>query len=63
MYQFIPLHSCDYLYEILIKINVRTDEGSGRNEIWAVNKNVKYEYLCKVGSDYQWNWWPDNPVG
>ena len=55
MYQFIPLHSCDYLYEILIKINVRTDEGSGRNEILAVNKNVKYEYLCKVGSDYQWN--------
>ena len=41
MYQFIPLHAGDYLYEILIKINVTTDEGNGRNEIWAVNKNMK----------------------
>ena len=28
MYQFIPLHSCDYLYKILIKINVATDESA-----------------------------------
>ena len=27
MYQFIPLHSCDYLKKISIKINVATDEG------------------------------------
>ena len=33
MYQFIPLHSCDYLKKVSIKINVATDEGNGRNEI------------------------------
>ena len=27
MYQFIPLHSYDYLKKILIKIHVATDEG------------------------------------
>ena len=36
MYQFIPLHSCDYLEKISIKINVATDEGNKKkseNEI------------------------------
>ena len=28
MCQFIPLHSCDYLKKISIKINVATDEGN-----------------------------------
>ena len=28
MYQLIPLHSCDYLKKILIKINVATDKGN-----------------------------------
>ena len=32
MYQFIPLHSCDYLKKNSIKTNVATDEGNGRNE-------------------------------
>ena len=32
-YQFIPLHSCDYLYKISIKINVATDKGNDQNEI------------------------------
>ena len=34
MYQFIPLHSYDYLKKNLIKINLATDEGISRNEIW-----------------------------
>ena len=33
MYQFIPLHLCDYLKKISIKINVASDEGNSRNEI------------------------------
>ena len=33
MYQFIPLHSCDYLKNISIKINMATDEGNSRNEM------------------------------
>ena len=35
VYQFIPLHSCDYLKKISIKINVAIDEGNGRNE-WGL---------------------------
>ena len=31
--RFIPLHSCDYLNKISIKINVATDEGIGQNEV------------------------------
>ena len=27
LYQFIPLHSCDYLKELSFQINVATDEG------------------------------------
>ena len=30
MYQFIPLHSCDYLKKISIKINVATDKGKAK---------------------------------
>ena len=33
MYQFISLHSCDYLKNISIKINVATDEGNSQNEM------------------------------
>ena len=32
IYILYPLHSCDYLKKILIKINVATDEGNSRNE-------------------------------
>ena len=32
-YQFILLHSCDYLKKVPIKINEATDEGNSRNEI------------------------------
>ena len=31
MYQFIPLHSWDYLCEISLKANVAADEGNNRN--------------------------------
>ena len=30
---YISLHSCDYLCDNLIKINLATGEGSGRNKI------------------------------
>ena len=33
MYQYIPLHSCNYLKKVSIQINVATDEGKSRNEI------------------------------
>ena len=33
IYQFISLHSCDYLMKISIKINVATHKGNSQNEI------------------------------
>ena len=33
MYKVIPLHSCDYLEKISIKLNLATDKGNSRNEI------------------------------
>ena len=39
MYQFIPLHSCDYLKKILIKINVVIDQGNSQNEMWHWTNN------------------------
>ena len=33
MHEFIPLHSCDYLKKISIKINVVADEDNSSNEI------------------------------
>ena len=30
MYQVILLHSCDYLYKVLIKINMATGEGNSQ---------------------------------
>ena len=33
MYQFIPLHSSDFLKKISIKINFATDESNSRNKI------------------------------
>ena len=32
IYHFIPLDSSDYLCEILLKANLATDKGNGRNE-------------------------------
>ena len=39
MYQFIPLHSCDYLKKILIKINMVIDQGNSQNEMWHWTNN------------------------
>ena len=36
---FIPLHSCDYLKKVSVKINVVTDEGNSRNETWHWTNN------------------------
>ena len=42
-YQFILLHSCDYLKKTSIKTNVTIDEGNGRNETRALNKEMNLE--------------------
>ena len=34
MYQFIPLHSCDYLKKISIKVKVVTYDDNSWKEIW-----------------------------
>ena len=34
LYQFIPLHSCDYLKKVLIKTKAVTGEDNSRKEIW-----------------------------
>ena len=39
MYQFILLHSCDYLKKILIKINMVIDQGNSQNEMWHWTNN------------------------
>ena len=52
MYQFIPLHSCDFFKKIWIKINVAADEDNSRNESWYW-KLMKLEWLHKAGSQYQ----------
>ena len=54
MYQFIPLHSCDFFKKIWIKINVAADEDNSRNESWYW-KLMKLEWLHKAGSQYQLN--------
>ena len=46
MYQFIMLHSCDYLQKISIKINVATDKGNRRVELWHwTNDDIGYMYI------------------
>ena len=43
MYQFIIQLKCDYLFNISLKENVVTDEGTGQNEGWTHNKEMKLE--------------------
>ena len=50
MYQFIPLHSCDYLCEISIVVNVTTDEGNYQNETEHQTKD-ELELLHKAGTE------------
>ena len=40
MYQFISLHPCDYVCEILLKANVANDESNDRNETKTLNKEM-----------------------
>ena len=42
---YIPLHSCDYLKKISIKIKVATDEGNSLNEIghWTNDEIENFE--------------------
>ena len=50
MYQFIPLHSSDFLRKISIKINFATDESNSRNKI-DIKQTMK-----------MLNSWPDSSV-
>ena len=54
MYQFILLQG-DYLWETLLKSVVATDEGNDPNETWTLNKEMKLEYLHKVGYESRLN--------
>ena len=47
MYQLIPPHSCDYLKKTSIEINVATDEGNIRIEIWHLaNGEIEVAVQC-----------------
>ena len=61
MYKVIPLHSCDYLEKISIKLNVATDKGNRRNE-QDIEQTMKLELLYKVGSECELSLWPDSSV-
>ena len=43
MYQFILLHTCDYLWAIASEANVVIDEGNSRNKTRTLNKEMKLE--------------------
>ena len=58
-YIYTPLHSCEYLEKISIKINVANDEGNSRNKTWP-EQTMKLEW--KAGSEWNLNSWPE-PVG
>ena len=55
MYQLIPLHSCDYLFEISLKANVpkQNVNTEQRDEIGVA---------VQVGSECELNSWPDISV-
>ena len=48
MYQLIPLHSCDYLQNTSIKINVATDEGKQPKWIVTLNKRWNWSSCTKL---------------
>ena len=62
MYQFIPLHSFDFLNKVSLNINVVTNEGNTRNES-DTEQRIKLEQLFKVCFEYDLNSWPDSSVG
>ena len=61
MYQFIPLHSCDYLKKISIKTNVATDEGKAKMKS-EPEQMMTMGWLYKVGSECGLNSWPDGSI-
>ena len=70
MMNTICISSFSYTYVITyknsIKINVATDNGLTKEiaEIESdIKQKMKLEWLCKVGSDYESNSWPDRSVG
>ena len=48
MCEFIPLHSCDYLYDILLKANVLTGEDNDGIKTRTLNKEMKFLWFYKV---------------
>ena len=50
VYQYIAPHSCDYLCEILIKINVVTDKDNSQNETTWDGKKKEIGMAIKSGS-------------
>ena len=61
-HQFIPLHSRDYLNKISIKINVASSEAIAEIKL-DTEREIKLEWLYKVGSECELNSWPDGSVG
>ena len=62
MCEFIPLHSCDYLYDILLKANVLTGEDNDGIKTRTLNKEMKFFWFYKVGSECKLNSWPDSSI-
>ena len=56
------LHSCEYLKETSIKINVATDEDNSRDEMWHWT-NDEIGVAVQIGSEYELISWPDSSVG
>ena len=54
MYQLIPLHSYDYLYEILIMVDLVTDRGNFQNKILTLNKKWNWSSYTKLTVSTIW---------
>ena len=55
MHQLIPLHSCDYLQKIWIKIKTWRLTKAIAEMKCDVEQTMKLEYLYKVGSECELN--------
>ena len=60
MYQFIVVHSRDYLKKLLIKINGFTDKKIAKIKS-DTEQSMKLDWLYKVGYKFELNSWPDSP--
>ena len=54
IYICIPLHSCDYLYKVSIKINKATDKSNSQNEIWHWIKRWNWSNSTKLALSVSW---------